>query len=153
MASLASDTLRSRAAKRDPRLMAGRAISGLVLAFLTLDGAIKLVPVKPVTDTLAAIGWPYDDATARLLGLLLLGLTLLHAIPRTAFVGAVLLTGYLGGAVATHARIGSPLGTHTLFGVYVGALMWAGLILRDARLRALLSARATFEQKEMNYVR
>jgi hypothetical protein len=135
MASLTS----TRAARRlDAGVLAGRTLSGLVLAFLALDGAIKLVPLQPVTDTLAAIGWPNDAATARGLGVLLLGLAVLHAIPRTAIVGAVLLTGYLGGAVATHARIGSPLGTHTLFGVYVGALMWTGLFLRDARLRALI---------------
>jgi hypothetical protein len=135
MASLAPPLPQPRTA---PTVLAGRAMTGLVLAFLTLDAVIKLVPIQPVTETLAAIGWPNDDTTARLLGLLLLGLALLHAIPRTALLGAVLLTGYLGGAVATHARIGSPLGTHTLFGVYVGALMWTALILRDARLRALL---------------
>lgn len=117
---------------------AGRILSGLVVAFLILDGAIKLVPIQPVTDTLAQIGWPNDDATARGLGVLLLALVGLHLLPRTAILGAVLLTGYLGGAIATHARIGSPLLSHTLFGVYVGVLLWAGLYLRDARVRALL---------------
>src|SRR5690606_27857569 len=78
---------------------------------------------------------------ARTLGLLLLVCTLLHLAPSTAVLGAVLLTGYLGGAVATHVRAGSPLFTHVLFGVYLGVLLWAGLWLRDSTLRALLPLR------------
>jgi hypothetical protein len=112
--------------------------SGLLILFLLLDGIIKLVPIQPVIDTVAALGWPTGDATLRGLGLLLIGATLLYAWPRTALVGAVLLTAYLGGAVATHARIGSPLFSHTLFGVHLGLLAWGGLWLRDPRLRALL---------------
>ena len=123
------------------KLWAGRIVSGVVIAFLLVDAAIKLPPIQPVTETLAALGWPADAATARTLGLLLLAITALYAWPRTAIVGAVLLTGYLGGAIATHARVGSPLLTHTLFGVYVGALAWAGLLLRDARFRAFLAFR------------
>lgn len=117
----------------------GRILSGLVVVFLLLDGAIKLVPLPVVTETMAALGWPSDMGVARTLGLLTLGGALLYAWPRTALVGAVLLTAYLGGAVATHVRIGSPLFSHVLFGVYLGAAMWAGLWLRDPRLRALLS--------------
>lgn len=127
-------TTRPAGASRLP----GLALSGLVVAFLLLDGAIKLVPLRPVTDTLAQLGWPNDAATARGLGALLLGIAALYAHPRTAPLGAVLLTGYLGGAVATHARIGSPLFSHTLFGVYVGALAWTGLWLRDPRVRTLV---------------
>jgi hypothetical protein len=134
--AISSDTAPAR---RDNARIAGRALTGLVVAFLILDGAIKLVPVQPVIDTLAAIGWPNDVATARGLGVLLLALVALHLIPRTSLIGAVLLTGYLGGAIATHARIGSPLFSHTLFGVYVGILLWAGLYLRDAKLRTALS--------------
>ena len=119
-------------------IWAGRALSGLVVLFLVMDGAIKLVPLQPVIDTMAALGWPSDAATARALGLLLLGIAALYVHPRTAPGGAVLLTGYLGGAIATHARIGSPLLTHTLFGLYVGVLAWAGLWLRDPRVRALV---------------
>ena len=119
-------------------ILAGRVLSGLVIAFLALDGAMKLVPLQPVTDTMAALGWPGDAPTARLLGILTLVPTLLYAIPRTAPLGALLLTAYLGGAVATHVRIGNPLFTHILFGVYLGALMWGGLWLRDPRVRALL---------------
>ena len=87
---------------------------------------------------MAQLGWPADAGTARALGILMLVSIALYAYPPTAFLGAVLITGYLGGAVATHVRVGSPLLTHTLFGVYVGVLAWAGLWLRDPRLRALL---------------
>lgn len=115
----------------------GRVFSGIVIAFFLLDAAMKLPPLQPVTDTMAALGWPADVGTARMLGILMLASVLLYAYPPTALLGAVLITGYLGGAVATHARIGSPLLTHTLFGVYIGVLAWAGLWLRDHRLRAL----------------
>ena len=117
---------------------AGRILSGIVIAFLVMDGAMKLPPIRPVTDTMAALGWPADVTTARGLGVLILAIAALYAWPRTAVLGVVLLTGYLGGAIATHVRVGSPLFTHTFFGIYVGLLAWAGLWLRDARLRALL---------------
>ena len=120
------------------RTRIGWGLSGIVIAFLLLDGAIKLPPIQPVIDTLVQIGWPSDPITARILGFMLLAIAGLYAYPRTAFIGAVLLTGYLGGAIATHARIGSPLPSHTLFGLYVGLVAWAGLWLRDPRLRALL---------------
>jgi DoxX-like family len=118
-------------------LWTGRAISGLVVLFLLLDAAIKLPPLQPVIDAMGQLGWPADPATARTLGVLMIGSALLYAYPPTSLLGAVLLTGYLGGALAAHVRIGSPLFTHTLFGVYVGALAWAGLWLRQQRLRAL----------------
>ena len=76
---------------------------------------------------------------ARKLGALLLAGTLLYVWPRTSLLGAILVTAFLGGAVATHVRLGNPLFTHVLFGVYVGVLMWAGLVLRDPRLRTLLT--------------
>ena len=113
-------------------------MSGLAVAFFALDGAMKLFRPRVVIDATAQLGWPADAATLATLGTILLSATLLYAIPRTAPLGAVLLTGYLGGAVATHARIGSPLLSHTLFGVYLGILVWAGLWLRDPRVRALL---------------
>lgn len=115
----------------------GRLLSGLVILFLMLDGAMKLAALPIVTETMASLGWPADAGTARALGVLTLGGALLYAWPRTALIGAILLTAYLGGAVATHVRVGSPLLTHVSFGVYVGLAMWAGLWLRDARLRAL----------------
>ena len=134
MVTTFDDGIRSK-----PVLWSGRLLSGLAVAFLALDGALKLIPLPIVTETMALLGWPADVATARMLGLLLLGATLLYALPRTAMLGAVLLTGYLGGAVATHLRIGSPLFSHVLFGVYIGAILWAGLWLRDPRLRAFFS--------------
>jgi hypothetical protein len=116
----------------------GRILSGLVVLFLLLDGAMKLVPLQEVIDTVGQLGWPTDPVTWRVLGVLLIACALLYAYQRTSLMGAILITAYLGGAVATHARIGSPLLSHTLFGVYVGIIAWAGLWLREPRLRALL---------------
>ena len=115
---------------------AGYALSGLVILFMAMDVTMKLLRLPIVLETTLQLGWPADSAVP--LGILLLISTALYAFPRTSVLGAVLLTGYLGGAVATHARIGSPLLSHTLFGVYLGILMWAGLYLRDPRVRSLL---------------
>lgn len=120
---------------------AGRILSALVIVFLVFDGAIKLVPIAPVTDTLAALGWSTDPELARGLGVLLIVVTVLYAVPQTAVLGAVLLTGYLGGAIATQLRVGNPVFSHLLFGVYVGLIAWAGLWLREPRLAALLPLR------------
>ncbi|HKP27444.1 MAG TPA: DoxX family protein [Dongiaceae bacterium] len=119
----------------------GYAMSGLVILFLLFDGGIKLVPLEIVTQTSGEIGLPTDASFARLLGILTLIGVVLYAIPRTSVLGAILLTGYMGGAIATHLRIGSPLFSHTLFGVYLGVLIWGGLYLRDSRLRALIPFR------------
>jgi hypothetical protein len=119
-------------------LWAGRCASGLAVLFLVFDAAIKLVPLDVVLETMAPLGWPQSAEMARLLGALTLLCALLYAMPGTSVLGAILLTGYLGGAVATHLRVGSPLLTHTLFGVYLGLFVWGGLFLRDARLRALI---------------
>lgn len=117
---------------------AGRILSGLVVLFLVFDGAIKLVPLQVVVAATAELGWPVDPATLRALGLVLIASAMLYAYPRTALLGAVLITAYLGGAVAIHVRIGSPLFSHVLFGVYVGVMAWGGLWFREPRLRALL---------------
>jgi hypothetical protein len=117
---------------------AGWALSGLVILFFLMDGVMKFVMPAPVIETTAALGWPTDRATLFMLGLLALVPTALYAWPRTAPLGALLLTAYLGGAVATHVRIGSPLFSHILFGVYLGVFLWLGLWLRDPRVRALL---------------
>jgi DoxX-like family len=122
-------------------IWAGRVLSGLVVAFLLFDGVIKLVPLQVVLDSVKQLGWPNDVDTARLLGLLTLASTIVYAIPRTSVLGAILLTGYLGGAIATHVRIGSPLFTHILFGAYLGIMLWGGLWLRDPRLRPLFPVR------------
>jgi DoxX-like family len=114
----------------------GRLMSGLVVLFLLLDGAMKLVPLDIVIETSAQLGLP--ASLARTLGILTILCTVLYAIPKTSVLGAILLTAYLGGAIATHARVGSPLFTHVLFGVYLGLLVWGGLYLRDPRLRALI---------------
>ena len=118
------------------RHWAGYAISGLVIVFLLLDGAMKLIPLSIVVETSEQLGIPAH--LARPLGVLTLACTLLYAIPRTSVLGAILLTAYLGGAVATHVRIGSPLFSHVLFGVYLGLMVWGGLYLRDERLRAFM---------------
>jgi hypothetical protein len=127
----------SRAAAR-----AGWALSGLAILFFLMDGGMKLAYLPIVAETTAQLGWPADRFTVYLLAALLLGSTLLYAAPRTAMLGAILLTAYLGGAVATHVRVGSPLFSHILFGVYLGLFVWGGLWLRDPRLRALIPLRA-----------
>jgi DoxX-like family len=119
----------------------GRALSGLAVAFMLFDGGIKLVPLSVVTKTMAQIGWPATPEMARGLGILALLCTALYAVPRTSLIGAILLTGYLGGAIATQLRIGAPLFSHILFGVYLGLIVWGGLVLRDGRVRALLLGR------------
>jgi hypothetical protein len=122
-----------------PRMVwIGRVLSALAAAFLALDAVMKLIQPQFVIDSTRGIGWPADPATLWVLGGLLLASTALYIWPRTAVLGAVLLTGYLGGAVASHARIGSPLFSHDLFGVYLGIFVWGGLWLRDARIRALI---------------
>ncbi|WP_233384602.1 DoxX family protein [Methylobacterium sp. C25] len=121
--------------------LAGRIMSGLVIVFLVFDGGIKLIPIAPVTETMQALGWPASVEMARGLGVVTLICTLLYATPRTSVLGAILLTGYLGGAMATHLRVGSPIFSHLLFGLYLGLLAWGGLYLRDARLRTLIPIR------------
>lgn len=116
-------------------LWTGRILSGLVVVFLLFDGAIKLIPLDIVIETSRQLGIPTDLAVT--LGVLTLIGTLLYAYPRTSVLGAILLTGYLGGAIYVHVRAGSPLFSHTLFGVYLGILLWAGLYLRDERLRLI----------------
>jgi len=115
---------------------AGRILTGLVTAFMLFDAAIKLIKIQPVTDSFAQLGYP--DSLARGIGALELAITVLYAFPRTAVLGAILLTGIMGGATASHLRLGDPLFSHTLFGVYLGVMAWGGLCLRDPKLRALL---------------
>ena len=112
-------------------------MSALVVLFLLLDAGMKLATVGPVLEAGQQLGFP-GAAMARKLGVLLLICTLIYVYPRTSLLGAILVTGYLGGAVAAHVRLGNPLFTQVLFGVYVGALLWGGLVLRDPRLRGLL---------------
>jgi hypothetical protein len=119
-------------------LWIGRILSGIVVLFLLVDGAIKLAPIQPVIDSLRELGYPPTESLARFLGVLTLICTLLYAWPRTALLGAVLLTGLMGGAIASHLRLGDPLFSHTLFGVWLGLFLWVGLWLREPRLRRLM---------------
>jgi hypothetical protein len=118
-----------------PLLWTGRILSGLVIAFLLFDAGIKLVPIQPVIDTMQSLGFVSTPALARILGVLLLACTLLHAMPKTSLLGAVLLTGYLGGAMAIQLRADNPLFSHLLFGGYLGAMLWTGLLLREKKIR------------------
>lgn len=118
----------------------GRVLSGLAVAFLLFDGVMKFFMDKLPPEALeagAALQWPIEKMP--LVGTLLLVSLAVYLIPRTAIVGAVLLTGYLGGAVASHIRVGNPLFSHTLFPVYIAVLLWLGLYLRDVRLRGTLA--------------
>jgi hypothetical protein len=117
----------------------GRVLSGLAVAFLIYDGVIKFFKDKLPPEALeagAALQWPIEKMP--LVGTILLTCTLLYVIPRTAVVGAILLTGYLGGAIASHVRVGNPLFTHTLFPIYVAVFIWLGLYLRDSRVKGLV---------------
>jgi len=114
-------------------------MSGLPALFLLVDAVGKLVKPAPVVEATLQLGYP--ESVILGLGIILLACTFLYIIPPTAVLGAILLTGYLGGAVATHVRVGSPLFSHILFPVYLGALIWGGLYLRDERLRSLFPLR------------
>lgn len=121
-------------------LRTGWAFSGLVIVFMLFDSTIKIIKIEPVVQSFQQLG--YQDSIARTIGVMELAITILYAIPRSAVFGAVLLMGVLGGAIASHARLGDPLFSHTLFGVYLGLFAWGGLWLRDARLRALFPWRS-----------
>jgi hypothetical protein len=115
-------------------------MSGLTIAFMLMDAIMKLLALPVVLESGAPLGFA-GAGMAHGLGATLLICTLLYMAPQTAVLGAILLTGYLGGAVATHVRVGNPLFSHILFGVYLGVLLWGGLWLRDPRLRQLIPLR------------
>jgi DoxX-like family len=121
-----------------PARWLGRILSGLAVVFLAFDAAIKLVPLSVVTETMDKMGYGSSETLARSLGIITIVCTVLYAIPPTSVLGAILLTGYLGGAIASHVRIGSPLLSHTLFGLYLGLMLWGGLWLRDKDLQSLI---------------
>jgi hypothetical protein len=131
-------TMSQTASVSSPALWTGRVLSGLIVLFMIFDGVIKLPPLDVVTQAMAPLGWPADPGVARMLGIIGLISTALYALPRTSVLGAILLTAYMGGAIATNVRVGNPLFSHTLFGVYLGLILWAGLYLRDPRVRALI---------------
>ena len=123
-------------------LWTGRILSGLVVLFLLVDAGFKLIkPLPaPAVQAFGQLGYPVGLAGG--IGILLLACVALSAVPRTSVLGAILLTGYLGGAVASHVRVGDPWFSHALFPVYVGLLVWGGLYLREDRLRALIPLRS-----------
>src|SRR5688572_23781314 len=115
----------------------GRVLSGLTVAFLAMDASMKLFGVKEAVEGTITLGYPASVLFG--LGIVQAICLPLYLIPRTAVLGAVLWTGYLGGAIATHVRVESPLFTHILFPIYVAALLWGGLWLRDSRVRGMLA--------------
>lgn len=119
-----------------PMLWTGWVLSGLLIAFMALDTVIKLLDLPQVVATMTEMGIP--PSLDRLIGAVELVSLLLYIFPRTAILGAILLTGVFGGAVASHLRLLDPLFSHTLFGVYLGLLAWGGLWFRSAKLRQLL---------------
>ena len=120
-------------------LWAGRVISALPALFLLVDGVMKLVKPAPVVEATVQLGYP--ESVILPLGIVLIVCTVLYVIPRTSVLGAILLTGYLGGATATHVRVGGPLFS-ILFPVIFGILIWGGLYLRNDRLRTLIPLRS-----------
>ncbi len=128
----------SDASARPPRsVIAGRVITGLALAFLAMDATMKLARVKQAVESTVELG--FSPGVVLPLGLIQLACLILYMVPRTAPLGATLLTAYLGGAVAIHVQRGNPVFTHMLFPVYIAVLVWGGLYLRDARVRALFA--------------
>jgi len=118
------------------RLWTSRIMIGLVVLFMLFDSAIHLVNITPVKEGALELGYPADIGVT--LGVIELVALILFLIPRTTLIGAILLTGYFGGAIATHVRVDSPLFSHILFPVYFGVLLWGGLALRNSRVRELI---------------
>jgi hypothetical protein len=122
------------------RLWAGRILSGLGVLFMIFDGTIHLMKIPPVVEGFAKLGYPVG--VARPLGAIELICVALYLIPRTSVLGAILLTGYLGGAIAAQVRVGAPLFSTMLFPIYIALLLWGGLYLRDDRVRRLIPLRS-----------
>ena len=120
-------------------LWTGRIVSWVITALLLLDAVMKVLQVPQVMEGTMKVGFP--AGTVRPIGIILLVCLICYVIPRTSVLGAILLTGYLGGAVATNVRISTPLFSYTLVPLYVGVLVWGGLFLREERLRALIPLR------------
>lgn len=128
-----------RAGTSKGQLWGGRIASGIAVLFLIFDSGIKLTMVPAVSDSMTQLGWPV--ALARPIGVLELILLIIYLVPRTSVFGAILWTGYLGGAVATHLRLQNPWFSHILFPTYIGLLLWLGLWLRDTKLPELVPVR------------
>ena len=121
------------------RLWTGRVLSALAAIFLLFDGIIHILKITPVVEAFAQLGYPVG--TSRALGVIEIICVILYLIPRTSVLGAILLTGYLGGAIATQVRVGAPLISTTLFPIYVALFVWGGLYLRDEAVSALIPLR------------
>jgi hypothetical protein len=132
-----SDAGASPAASSKKALWTGRVLTGFATAFLLFDGVFKFFITPEAAAATADLGWSLE--AVRGLGVVELVCLALYLIPRTAPIGALLWTGYLGGAIATHLRIGNPWLSHTLFPIYVAVFVWGGLFLRDRRVRALFA--------------
>jgi hypothetical protein len=117
----------------------GWTLTGLAALFLAFDTILKLLQLAPAVEGTVALGYP--ASAVFVIGVIELVALALYLVPATSVLGAVVMTGYLGGAIATHVRVGSPLPSHTLFPIYVALLVWGGLYLRDARLRELMPLR------------
>ena len=121
------------------KLWTGRIMAGLVIAFMLMDSIFKLIPNEMVTASTVELG--YQAHHIPVLGILGLMSIVLFTIPRTSILGAILLTGYFGGAIATHVRLDNPLFSHILFPVYLGLLAWGSLYLRNETLRKLITGK------------
>ena len=121
------------------QLWSGRTLSALAVLFLLFDATIKLLQLPVAVEGTKKLG--YSGKVVFVLGVIQLICLIVYLIPRTAVLGAILWTGYLGGAVATHVRVADPLFSHILFPTYVAALLWGSLWLREPRLRALVPVR------------
>jgi hypothetical protein len=127
------------AVTRRRRNIAGLVCMAVVALFLSFDTGLKLLRLAPAVEGTTALGYPAESVMW--IGVIELVCLVLYLVPRTAVLGALLMTGYLGGAIATHVRISSPLLTHTFFPIYVALLLWGGVYLREERLRALVPFR------------
>ena len=116
----------------------GRVLSGLAATFLGVNAVVGLLALPAAVEGTRQLG--FDPALLLPFGLIQVACLVLYLVPRTAPLGAVLWTGWLGGAIATHVRLGNPMLSHTLFPLYVALPLWLGLYLRDARVRALLGS-------------
>lgn len=121
-----------------PVLWIGRTLGGFAVVLLLFDGAVRLMPWPIVTEMMDRMTNGSNQTLGRSIGLISIVCTAVYAVPPTSIVGAILWTGYLGGTVASHVRIGSPLFSHILLGVYLGLMAWSGLSLRSRNLRMLL---------------
>ena len=118
------------------RLWTGRILSGIAVLFMTMDGMVKVLRLEAALQGTTELGYPESAVVP--IGILALIGVVLYAIPRTSVLGAIWLTGFLGGAIATHVRVGNPLFTHTIFPTYVAAVIWGGLVLRKPRVLDVL---------------